>query len=152
MGVQTTVPMYKTSDGTEFASRVEAERYDKMLVAQRAFEQARKDFGQALAETQRTADGELFRLGVPNTYWLIVHSFGMPHAEPVSFGRWEDSFSVHEDRGVSIRKDGKNYRISSLYARRRAADEALLAVQDQWVSGMRDEVEKLRARLAARGA
>lgn len=143
-----TAPKFVALDGTEFASKEEAKRYEKLLEAKDAYEQARLKFAQALWETQKTADGENFVLERPWHYFYINDLWGMPELETVSF--YIRNCNLREDNEIEIilwEPDQRRYRtfkISELYVDKQKAKEALVEKSEKYLLEMTNYVNKLK--------
>jgi hypothetical protein len=156
MGVTKRPETYSTSDGKEFTDANEAARHEAAVQAVQEFGEARKRLGRLLAGSQRTADGQAFEMGIWRDYYHLAPGyFDMPALVPVNFS-YQTEFGLDESGAVTLiktehdrsgaRRD-TSYRVSDLYFRREAAEEALLAAQEAWLAERVEDVAKLRARV-----
>jgi hypothetical protein len=143
MAVTKVKPKWKAADDTEFDSEDEAKRYDELRKAKRAFEDARRRYGGALAETTKTADGVPFNFTLLRDYFVVWDVFGsLPSLRQVSFYYWMTTVSVDERGEVEMedynhtRRDGTptRYKVSELFADKSAARKALLAAQERYLA------------------
>ena len=115
--------VWKTSDGREFDSEEEADRHERLVKAADYYMDALLRYGQALAETQRTADGHPLELS--RTHYRVHPR----HCEV-------ESVHVLGGMSVEVRDDGEvffylpdwdhvtRFFPSSLYRDHKAAKEA----------------------------
>lgn len=149
-----TVPVkFKASDGMEFESAVEAERHDGLVLAREAYVEACRLLNRRLAETQRTADGQMFDFGLSRDYWYLAPGWQtMPRMYAISFSGWSCSVEVRSDGGVAIISEDETrsrtaYRIVDLYRNKRKAEEALVAAKEEWLAVRSQEVAEYRAEI-----
>lgn len=147
MAVSETEPKFKTSDGREFTNKKDAERHEALVEASRAYENARRFFGKALAETQRTADDKPFDFSMLTDYWFVWEGWGDPRLAKVDFYIWNCSFDLEREQFEIHQVDPhtkamRGYRVSELYRYRENAERALVAAQERWIA---DKIEALAA-------
>lgn len=151
MAIQQTAPMYRTTDGQEFASQADAERHEALSTAKRDYENASAVYDRLLAESQFTADGHPFRVSVLHTYYYVTNGLsGAPAVGTVAF--FCRNFYLGSDDEVTItqQEDGKRDRtfwFKQLYARRENAERAQLAEFETWLEERHAECAALRTRL-----
>lgn len=133
--------------GKEFDTKAEAERYDKLQKARQEYEDAGYKLQSLLAETQRTADGQVFEFGIFRDYYAVTRFCGFPTLQRLTFmcRNWE----VQEDEfGVNIRDGGRQdnrfYPIGDLYADERNAQKALAHAQFKELAELTEQTNKLR--------
>lgn len=154
MAVKKVPQVFRTSDGAEFDNEEQATRHEDLLDRKHKFQIAFERLGDALAETQKTADGSLFEFGVCRDYYAIAPSWvGLPRLRKIWFSYMgENRFEINEDDEVIlIHQENQSrieYRISELYRSEKEAKKALLAAQDERLEHLRQEVEELRAEVA----
>lgn len=149
MTIKTLPTTYRTSDGGEFTDRKQAERHEKMMAAKRTYEQARHEYAQALAESQRTADGVMFELTIMHTYYHITPGyFTMPELKGLDFYFWNCDINENDETVIVADNGGRRieYKISSLYWDKAKAADALLLAWEERLVEIQAEFEKLKAK------
>lgn len=66
---------FEAEDGTEFDTKEEAERYEKLKAARVEFERASSAYNRALAESFKTGDGSPFEMGA--NYYCVHQQYGV---------------------------------------------------------------------------
>lgn len=143
---------YRTPDGHEFPTRAEAGRHAAVKAAAEAYDKAHAGLVAALLETQKTADGEPFRLSYYSTFWLVWgHINGGPGVKEITLKRGAVEFDDNDDARVVVweqNRDGSYrrlaYPISDLYAHRPSALRAWLAKAREtadWAQSLAKEIE-----------
>lgn len=135
---------YRTSDGAEFSDEEAAARHEMLVETEKEYKAARRKYNKALLKTQKTADGQPFRLGTWDEYYWIGPSWygGWPQLRTVHFYPWSMELDYNDELTIMHREDGEwqEYRISDLYANEANAMEALIAEQEK---ALLDRVEEL---------
>jgi hypothetical protein len=154
MAVKESPRTFRASDGREFSSKRDAERYEMLLQAKRVHDNAKAVLCRALAETQKTADGVPFEFGVFKDYYYIMEWDGFPHLRQVDFVcmHGADDFVLHADGTISLvdtRAEGRRreHRISELYCARQAALKALIDVREKRLAELAADTKKMKAEL-----
>lgn len=131
--------VFTSTDGKEFETEEAALRHDKLITAKNAYEQAQIEFGLALAESCRTADGALFKMNIYRHYWSIWAPIYQPprlHEIPyVGHGwRWKEygetiaiAFDYRDPFRTSEPSREITFNISEIYQDKRNAEIALVA-------------------------
>lgn len=154
MPVKESPKTYTASDGTEFDSKAEAERYDNLLQAKEKYDSARTLLCRALAESQKTADGVAFEFGVFRDYYSILEWDGFPRLHTVQ------SLYMHSNEDFELEQDGtiylveqratnqrRTYRIGELYYHESEAKKALVEVREKRLAEWTKETAELKAKL-----
>lgn len=152
----TEVPQqFQTSDGRKFTEKDAAERHQRLVDALAAHEKAHDALGHAIAQSQRTADGEPFRFGrgyhrIQSRYGQLSRLDEVRFYYDVRFGISErrDDVELHVDKyegGGAYRRI--TYRVSELYADRHAAEAALIEEQAKELRWVLEEAPKAAERL-----
>jgi hypothetical protein len=158
MSIKKVPQKFETSDGQEFDNEKDALLHQKMIDTRNNYKTALREFCSLLAETQKTADGEPFKLGL-RSYYVIRHNWpGLPVIQRVDFGvRFWQEYSLDEDNRVTLivrdyerQREQNEYRTEELYLSEKAAKKALLAAQDARMEEFREQVEELRAEVNRR--
>lgn len=138
---------WQSSDGREFTDQQAAVRHQAAIDAVSAFDLARRQLAEALAQECQTADNQFFDFGIFRTYFTIAgrHSPGSACVRSLSFARWSPILFENTPGGPVVRikqADGEpqSFAIRELYADRRNADRELRSV-------IRDHIAILEARL-----
>lgn len=152
MAIQTVPSRYKTSDGREFGNETDAQRHELLIAAKRKYEDARHEYARALAESQRTADGQPFNLsGMHDYYYITDGYFSMPEIVRVDFWYWNCDINEADETVIVVLDSQKatrrEYRISSLYYWKGNARKALLIAQEGRLAQITQDVEQLRQEL-----
>lgn len=151
MSVQEVPTAFKTSDGRKFTNKADAEKHQIIIESVAEFQKAADKLGRAVAESLRTADGQLFTFSRLTDYFYISKGwYGMPEITRVSFYIWNCHFDSYDgakdlkDFSIYESKEGKiyNYKISELYCDHRKAQLASLDAQKAWLELCRESVEK----------
>lgn len=151
-GVRKKEAVYTTRDGREFYSEDEAGRHDELVEARDTLSRAQHQFGRALAQTTKTADGELFEFGLWRRYYRVVPGWqGMPSLEHLGSFYGHPGFEFDNQGELELVEGGhkpnpKRIRICDMFADKSKAEEALYAAQDEWLEERRAEIESNRAR------
>jgi len=142
---------FEASDGAEFATEAEAKRHQALLDASRDFRSAEKIYHQAIAKTQKTADGRPFEFGVFRDYYLIHWWGDRPRLVTIDFiGR----DSILEDGklylvpGPDKRQAVPRVAVEELYVDRLAARKELLRRLEEWIADVNREIEELMAEVS----
>lgn len=150
-----TVPQKFKSNGREFSTPADADRYEKMCDARQKLEDAQRVFQQVLAENCKTADGFQFEFGILRDYQYVMIPYGsIPYLKRVNFSCW--SWRVREDgETVEIREDDgkpddRYVSINRLFASEIKADAALLAARRKWMSERQAEVDAFAENIGAK--
>ena len=146
---------YKTSDGREFSSESEAQKHDALIVARREYEAALSKLNRLVAETKRTADGELFQFGMWRTYYYITPGFfDMPALAEVPYlgSNWD--LNEYDDAVEIVTREGTEqrrceYRINKLYANKTKALRALVEAQAAWLKEREEQISQTKAKVLA---
>jgi hypothetical protein len=148
---------FQTSDGGEFPDRNEAAQHQEFLDTVSAYEEARKRLSLVVAQSQRTADGEIFEFGVFRDYLRIVPGWsGRPTLATVHFNyhAWAERDLDHKGRGgervqIVVYSENKrtleHYPIDELYAGQKAANRALLKAVEEWMKDQTEALENLKS-------
>lgn len=153
MTVKTVPTKFETSDGKEFDTKEEAERHDELILARKAYKDARHTLGVILARSQKTADGVPFDFSLLRDYYYISDGWAsLPALRRVSFYIWNFEFDerdVFEIKQWDERGKGEQmmitYKINELYYSEREAKKALLDAQEAWLAEEAQKVAALRA-------
>lgn len=145
MSVQHVPARYKTSDGREFSDMASAEKHEALLKAQREYMNARSQYTKLLFEGQKTADGKPFEFSVLRDYYYISPFCGIPNISTIDFYLYDCHVSEN-DGCVVIRKGDTFYEVSSLYATREAAEDALAEEKQKLIVQLQADVEKHKAK------
>lgn len=156
MSVQEVPTTFKTSDGRKFTNKVDAEKHQIIIESVAEFQKAADKLGRAVAESLRTADGELFSFTRLRDYFYISKGwYGMPEMLRVSFYIWNCHFDSYDgakdlkDFSIYEEKEGKthNYKIAELYSEERKAQLALLDAQKDWLEMCAEKVKESEERI-----
>jgi hypothetical protein len=150
MAVTTKPEEYRCTDGQTYSKKEDAERHEELIAAQREFESARRKFGQLLARTQKTADGETFDFRSLGYFFVSEPYLSLPRIHRVSFDFWHFEFD-HEDKFQIRQKDEdgvtRSYSIDKLYRDEENAKVALLAAQEEWLAMQVEIIDSLKKSL-----
>ena len=153
MAITTQPTQYQTSDGRAFSDKARAERHERLIVAERAYEDARREFARALWETQLTADGQPFTINVRTYYYITPGYFSMPTLREINFyaGIWSMEMDERDRLLIIYKPDGtketaEHYSIDKLYLSRTHAQIELADQLEAWLKEKQDEVAELIAR------
>lgn len=145
---------FEASDGTEFDTELEAQRYQKKLDAKNALADAQKAFCLALAESEKTADGHLFTFE-QSEYFIIQEHWGwtMPDVARLTFYRYYTKFDLDENgmelvaehyRGERGQPEYTRHPINKLYKHREAAVKEQQRLIDERLAELIKQVETNR--------
>lgn len=145
-----TKPKFETEDGREFDTREAAERHERVAAATEKYNDARREFGRALAETQKTADGKRFSFD-QSCYWYVTDGiFNIPTIVEVRYLgsnlEFDDSdeFTIIDKLYQSDGHVSRNeYKISKLYATEAAAKKAYVDAIEKWATECRKHADEL---------
>ena len=156
MKAAATQTIYEAGDGRKFTNKKAAGRYGALVKAIAAYEDARRTLGQILAECFNTADGEPFRFGPDEYFWIVPGLFSLPQLRCVNF--WGSNWDWKEGPGESTTlvlicsadhngrttDGGQNYKIpiGELYRKRSAAESALRVRQREWLNDRLKELDQ----------
>lgn len=151
MAIKQTKPMFKTEDGREFETQKEAERHDRLYNARVKYESARREFSQALFETQKTADGEFFKFCIYDYYFIFPsYGNGWPSIRTVSFIGWNYDIDDNDELVIRTQRDDGQwvkYEISELYSHKKNAEAALIVAQKERLAEFAEQLERKRIEL-----
>ena len=146
--------LYETSDGREFESELQAAKHEKLILARREYESARREFATHLASSFKTADGHDFEFGLwTNYYHIFKPAKSIPGLVRVEF--WGREWDIVDCRGETdtlvllsyvdgfgnANRQGVEYPINELYRYYENAEKALKKVQMKWLETMRAQIE-----------
>lgn len=137
---------FKTTDGREFDDEGEAQKHDALIVAREAYRVALHKMNQLIAETTRTADGELFEFGIWQTYYYVTEGFNsMPQLMEVPYLGWNWELSEYDDAvEIITERDTDNrrmtYKVNHLYRDKKKALDAMIVAQRAWLQERTDEI------------
>lgn len=157
MPITTQPEQYVTSDGVKFSDQARAERHERLIVAQKAHEDALRNFSRALWETQLTADGQPFTVSSRTYYFITPGYFAMPTLREINFygGLWSMEIDERDHLTIIYKADGlkergERFRIDDLYLSRTRAQLELADRLEVWLKEKQEEVADLIAQ--SRGA
>lgn len=161
MGVKEKKTVYETSDGREFTTKEQAEKYEALLTAKRKFDSASEELAKLLLGSQKTKDGEPFQFRVWRSYWVLRNYCGQrpyveevrPHFHEIYLDEdCEASFcmkiSGYDDRRVhNHERVLKTYRVSELYASEPKATRALIEALREYQTDIGSQIERIEERV-----
>jgi hypothetical protein len=156
MAVRSVPEKYVACDGSEFESKVEAERHDTLISAQRQFDNAKDRLRQAIIRTYKTADGLPFDFGLFHDYWYVADGFHWPALSQVSFMGYQQEYRIseHDESRLLLveKQNGRDvhYDVSQLYANRKDALVALLAARKRRLRMYQEDIEAIEKEIAAK--
>lgn len=145
---------FKSSDGREFESEVEAQRHDELIIAREEYNRALARMNQLIVKTTHTADGYLCELGIFRDYWYVTPGWhGVPDIRKVPYLGWNWHLNYHNDEVVIVhRESGRDrtdeYAINTLYREKKNALAALVEAQKAWLQERQQEIEETAAKIA----
>ena len=152
MPITTQPQQYVTSDGAKFPDQARAERHERLIVAEKAYEDAKRDYTRALWETQLTADGQPFTISTRTYYFITPGYFAMPTLREINFyaGIWSMQMDERDHLLIIYKPDGskenvEHYRIDALYLSRTSAQIELADQLETWLKEKQAEVADLIA-------
>lgn len=140
---------YKTQDGREYTNEKDALKHERLNELEEKYDNAKTNYAKALWETQNTADGKPFDLGVwKNYYYVSPGYFGKPTLREIHFYVW--SMHLDEDDILNIRyhedttngRQWTNYKISDLYSSKLQAEYALVDALREWLQERTEEINE----------
>ena len=154
---------YCTTDGAKFTDPQAAERHEAIVTAMHAYQAARRNFGDMLAESFRTADGVPFEFGIFRDYYYVTPGWdGVPMIHTVNFncGNWEYQLDEYHETGrfslATIDRGDNNrrteYKIADIYRHKANAERALVETMRAWVKGKQDDLAELEAKVGTPNA
>lgn len=152
MTVQAQPVIYKTTDGREYTDKEQAERHEALTAVKTAYEDARRNYAAALAESHKTADGYQFKLtGMRDYYFVTPGWYGAPEIKKVAFYIWNCDLSDNDEAAIVDTSEGRRieYKISALYRQKANAKKALIRTWGGWLAGLEDEYEKMLLKMDA---
>lgn len=148
MGIKKKPSVYEASDGTEFETQAEAERYQALTDAERQYRNASAAYGQMLAETQKTRDGVAFQFGLFQDYWYPIHWGGKPCVIRIGFIGRETYLEGDKLYLIPYQGDqGRNVKrveVSEVFASETAAKAQLVEELEKYVASLQQEIAVLR--------
>ena len=128
-----------------------------------AYQAARRNFGDLLAESFRTADGVPFAFGIFRDYYYVAPGWGEePCIRAVGFicGSWEYDLDKYHETGHFrlVTTDAANnnrrteYDIADLYYHKGNAERALVVAMRDWMQRKQDDLTKLEAKVVTHHA
>ena len=143
------------SDGHEFLTQQATEQYETIITARDEYKRAKARYGELLAQSQKTADGYRFDMGICRRYYYPLAPFGQrPCIQQIQslWHNWTFDIDSYEDDGaVIIRKyeNGHEYRhsIHELYAKWVNAERALVPLVEAWLGSETADCEALKKRI-----
>jgi len=145
---------FRTSDGQEFQDEPAAEKHEEIISAKSAYESARDRYARILWETQITADGEAFKFGSRNYYYITSVWLERPQIVTVNF-YLSSTYTFNDDDVLMIwHRDNIDhppnpYKITDLYLSRDAAKRRLLEVKRERVKELQTEIDDAERRKEA---
>lgn len=138
---------FRTNDGKTFTDKADAERHEKLVEAEAEYKRAMSTYARRLFETQKTADGHPFELGLTRNYYYVAHYYdnlSVPRLVSVSFSHL-DARLDEKGRDDVIVITGTNdskmkYQITSLYRDRVNAEKALAEKQIELIHILAEKV------------
>ena len=157
MNVRVVEKTYRTSDGNEFRSEEDAIRHETLENARSALDQAQHRFIIALAESQKTADGQPFSFR-NWAYYRVRDCYGsLPSVERVSLGLRVNRMEIDSDNAIEFRawmepaggSSGYwlNLRFDELYALESEANRACLQVMRERHAEAAEDIAAFERRL-----
>lgn len=152
MGIKTKPKVFETSDGEEWESEADAKERQVLLDAEARYESAVREYGQKLAESQRTKDGFPFEWGVMCNYWFPTLAAGFrPTLRQLSvIGRETTIVDGHVKVIPYQDGDGRkqSYFVSELFRREINAKRDLLKRLEKYRDQVNEDIDTLRKELS----
>lgn len=148
---------YVATDGREFDTAEEVERYEAMKDANDQLEGAVKDYNLAIAKVLKTADGYPFALG--RDYYIVwEHAYNDGISQEYFYPR-ETRVYFDGSREPSIlwtgRKAGESkvteFYLADIYAKQRNAKLRLLEIRKKRLGWLQDDIAKMEKELGLTG-
>lgn len=156
--VTATKPSFVTTDREEFDNQQDAEAHQAVIDAKQEFVAASDKFIRLLAQSYRTADGELFDF--TERYYVVDTGFGfLPELKEVTFyihdlqhcqidgKRFYISPWVHSNEMTRPGFTRKYYEISKLYSKKKNAIKVQVSQYEEHVANNQETIDKLKAML-----
>lgn len=152
--------IFKASDGTEFATSQEADKYSEWLDKKEAMENAVDEALVAFAGTKHLADGSLLNVRghqdsyLGNDYYYVddFYVYQMPQLRQINI--WVHQIEIDGDRGrVEIRRYDEQLKrhdtvpINKLHTTKKAADVAYVQACQEWINEKQAWLDKYRESL-----
>ena len=147
--------VYTTEDGHKFTNKVDAERHELLYALQQKYEEARAEWGSALAKTMKTADGYGFEFDT--LYYRPYLDRGRYGVEQIGLHSWSLQYDVGQWQStgrlslIEARDNAAGNRwhnIGELYYKKDNAKIALLSMLRAYSAGVSEDIVTLEADLA----
>jgi len=149
---------YRTSDGREFGTEATAVNWQHALNAQQDVRHAVNALAQALANVEKTADGQPLDFGATFYgrvyYYIEPNYYRLPALGEVRLSSLRD-MNINECGNLEatcyIGTTPKQFAVSQLYASKRAAEIALLEQMQERVASYQEALNALEAKVNQSG-
>lgn len=145
---------FKSSDGKAFDNEAEASKHDALILARDEYKTALHKLNNIVAETTRTADGQLFEFGLWETYYYVTPGFfSMPALAEVPYLGWNWDLNEYDDAVEIVVRQGndnkqREFKINDLYRDKRKALRALVDAQMEWLREREAQVAETAEKVA----